>query len=541
MSEDADETTQRKRPARQFTLAAAAFLAILAVVLAGGWALDIITTNWRGEAARQRVLKRMRDHGAPIGKAALYEALPSFGGEEAEQAALEGGGLYYSAILLVRAISEERKEGLPLFNFQLEMPRPGVPVAPELTRRLTQVISAHPKLFARLAEAGERKAAAFPAFMDNSSGVNSVIRKDGVDLQTLHDLRELMRWLRLRSLERQAHHDAEGALAAVGELLRLAIAIGMEPADVGIQLVRNSAVAASTGALEQTLSRLRPEAERLARLLPLLARVEHRIDPLQVLRIQLATEAYRLQYPDLFLLTNLADSAERAADGAVAGDSGPPPHIGASGNIEGDVSFCVPDGQSQPRIDQRLREQIRERMLTHALRPGRLKLNLAERTETLLGIYLDLENEAHPEVALWADAALNKYGAGVQRMVGRGAQLAIGALANLRIAATAIRLERYHQSHGRWPATLESLPSVNRPAPSLIDPFTGDPLLFKRIEDGCIVYSVAENLTDDEGEWASSPPKLGIRRPDDRSFRLLDPARRNQLDPSADNENASDE
>lgn len=52
-------------------------------------------------------------------------------------------------------------------------------------------------------------------------------------------------------------------------------------------------------------------------------------------------------------------------------------------------------------------------------------------------------------------------------------------------------------------------------------PFTGQPFKYKRVDDGCVIYSVGPNLLDD-----------GARRReedgDDISFRLFDVAKRQQ-------------
>lgn len=71
-------------------------------------------------------------------------------------------------------------------------------------------------------------------------------------------------------------------------------------------------------------------------------------------------------------------------------------------------------------------------------------------------------------------------------------------------------------AHDRWPETLAELSEG-----ITIDPFTGEPLLYRRTNRGCIIYSVGMNLLDDGGVCDMDSDK------DDVIFRLLDADRRN--------------
>lgn len=92
----------------------------------------------------------------------------------------------------------------------------------------------------------------------------------------------------------------------------------------------------------------------------------------------------------------------------------------------------------------------------------------------------------------------------------------------LRVAATAVACERFHLKHGRFPTALaeltpDSLPTV--PA----DPYTGEPLLYKRTDDGAVVYVTGADRTDDGGKLKPASEK-GF----DIGFRLFDPTHRRQ-------------
>jgi hypothetical protein len=97
------------------------------------------------------------------------------------------------------------------------------------------------------------------------------------------------------------------------------------------------------------------------------------------------------------------------------------------------------------------------------------------------------------------------------------------AQARGRCAVAAVAAERYRRRHGAWPAVLapECLP----------DPFDGQPLRYRRLADGVVIYSVGPDGADDGGRLSddSSPP-AGT----DVGVRLWDvPHRRQPAEPEA--------
>ena len=84
-------------------------------------------------------------------------------------------------------------------------------------------------------------------------------------------------------------------------------------------------------------------------------------------------------------------------------------------------------------------------------------------------------------------------------------------------ADTGIAIERYRRKHGKLPEKLDELvPEFLPQVP--IDPFDGQPLRYGVDEQGCRIYSIGENDTDDggEGDLAGDP---------DVVFRVGAPAR----------------
>jgi hypothetical protein len=71
-------------------------------------------------------------------------------------------------------------------------------------------------------------------------------------------------------------------------------------------------------------------------------------------------------------------------------------------------------------------------------------------------------------------------------------------VATLRCLRIVNGLTDYEQQNGNPPTGLESL---ELPAASTIDPFSGDPLKLKQTDNGWVVYTVYQNGTDDGGDF----------------------------------------
>jgi hypothetical protein len=73
-------------------------------------------------------------------------------------------------------------------------------------------------------------------------------------------------------------------------------------------------------------------------------------------------------------------------------------------------------------------------------------------------------------------------------------------LANLRLALTAVALEQFRTAHdNRYPATLSEL-TPNYLDATLMDPFDGQTLRYRKQGAGYVLYSVGPDLKDDGGE-----------------------------------------
>lgn len=92
----------------------------------------------------------------------------------------------------------------------------------------------------------------------------------------------------------------------------------------------------------------------------------------------------------------------------------------------------------------------------------------------------------------------------------------------LMAAAVGVACERYRQKFGQWPLTLDMIPKdILSEIP--LDPFTGKPIIYNRLPDGIMVYTVGPDLKDDGGILDDPIKKV---RGTDFGIRIYDPALR---------------
>jgi len=82
------------------------------------------------------------------------------------------------------------------------------------------------------------------------------------------------------------------------------------------------------------------------------------------------------------------------------------------------------------------------------------------------------------------------------------------ANAQLRVAATAVAVERYRIAHSTLPETLDALtPDLLPKVP--LDPFDNQGLRYLRLDTGFTVYSVGVNAIDEKGAAPSNKDRRG--------------------------------
>ena len=82
--------------------------------------------------------------------------------------------------------------------------------------------------------------------------------------------------------------------------------------------------------------------------------------------------------------------------------------------------------------------------------------------------------------------------------------------------ALACKIHKHRE--GRFPEEIDELvPDLLDEKP--VDPFTGNPFIYKLREDGFVVYSVGSNEKDDEGRGTFQITKLVMEKDDDWPWR----------------------
>jgi hypothetical protein len=100
----------------------------------------------------------------------------------------------------------------------------------------------------------------------------------------------------------------------------------------------------------------------------------------------------------------------------------------------------------------------------------------------------------------------------------------LGDMAFLRCAVTALAAERFRRDRGRWPIRLDDLvPAYLDKVP--LDPYDGQPLRYRSVADGVLIYSVGPDERDNGGACN----REDIKAPGtDLVFRLWNPPKRRQ-------------
>lgn len=100
-----------------------------------------------------------------------------------------------------------------------------------------------------------------------------------------------------------------------------------------------------------------------------------------------------------------------------------------------------------------------------------------------------------------------------------------GAKSRLGAAVVALACERFRLEHGDWPDHPDQLTPYLPDGTIPIDPYTGRPLRFSRVEGGLVAYGLGPDLSDDGGLLHDEHRDLpGF----DLGFRLWDPDLRHQ-------------
>lgn len=293
--------------------------------------------------------------------------------------------------------------------------------------------------------------------------------------------RDVLAVLRYGVLDLAQRGDADGALADCHAMLHCGTAIGDEPFLISM-LVRVACQTASVSALERVLAQGSPSDQRLAAFQVRIEEAEAEPLFLYAVRGERAGQ--------VMMLENVR--AGKVSAGA----------IGPRGTAL-DALGVVPG------------------IMTHQITGSLCYLN-----ELVEIAKAPPETWAPPLAALEAKApGLPTLARLLAPAVTKPAAACIRNHAHLRCAATAIAVERFRLKVGRWPNSLDDLVRACHLKAVPVDPFDGQPLRFKRLEDGLVVYSTGPDRTDDNGNLDRVKP---FANGTDLGLRLWDPPKRRQ-------------
>ncbi len=297
----------------------------------------------------------------------------------------------------------------------------------------------------------------------------------------IQDTRQVAALLANDVLLRAQDGNADGALASCRGILNAARSIGDEPNMIA-QLVRIACRAVALTSLQRLLAQGEPSEESLRQFQELLEQEE----PVPLLT---------------FALRGERASIDRFLEGLQKGDVNPAV-LANNGEVEGKLLGLTP----APIIKSQRAAALRYLNRFFDV----LALDWPEQQAGLK--QLELEGRDAPLFVRLLVPAVSKVAAAQQR-----------SRAQLRCAIALVAVERYRRANGRWPEALPIVKEAGLLSRVPADPYDGQPLRYRRLDDGVVIYSVGPDGQDDGGNL---DPKNPVRPGSDLGYRLWDVPRR---------------
>jgi hypothetical protein len=309
-------------------------------------------------------------------------------------------------------------------------------------------------------------------------------------LPHLVEVRRVARLLRLDAMRQAQAGDMKQALTSCRAILNAARSVGDEPAAIS-QLVRVAVVTVACSTAERVLAQGQAADSDLAALQRLLEQEDRYNGLLTSMRAERAV-------------------AHEVYDGLETGDV--PfnqlfPDAGSDDNWFVDL-YLSGVGGNHYRAEHPLMLSLMTRCVETA------RLPLYEQAEAERQFDADVRPLCTTSSVLkMLLPAVGKFGYAERRKH-----------ADVRCTILALAAERYRRRHGDWPKSPEQLvPEFLAAIP--LDPFDGEPLRCRRLEEGLVIYAVNQDGEDDGGALDDNP---GIHLGTDIGCRLWDVKRRRQ-------------
>ncbi len=354
----------------------------------------------------------------------------------------------------------EEAEGIPLFS-KTQLPPRTEPLDDQTQALVARLIGDNEETLGLLHDAASIPDCRYP--IDLSLG-------HGTLLPHISQMRDAARLLALEATLSAERNESEAATQAVLSGYGLARSLLREPLIIS-QMVRCACDALSTQTLERVLNRVELTDAQLARLE---AAVEDSYDPNAFARAFAGERCFVL---------------ETYRDPSAVGVRGPPAVLWEVSRALGlmDLSLI--------------------RFLHYAV--AHMEIAQTEphrRQEGVAAI------EAKQKTGSRLSSLLNS----LAPVFGRVTTTELNDIARFHIARTAVAIERHRLAYDRLPQTLADLtPAFLEQVPD--DPFDGQPLRYRKLDPGYVVYSVGPDSTDDAGQ-ERQPRRHGGEPPYDITF-----------------------
>jgi len=295
-------------------------------------------------------------------------------------------------------------------------------------------------------------------------------------LTHLFETKQALLLLRLESIHHLAQGRKQQALLAVESSMRIARTLDHEPLLISF-LVRNAFLAITLNNLEQLMGRSEFTAVDLVRIQEAIAAAEHATDLRRVLQGERAYVIGSVNEPLSQILNNIAVPISTPFD------TWPKPFQR--------LALQVYDHGGYAEADLLNTLALFEELDAISILPPSDTLKKAKEIEASF-------SQSKPSMAnilttQFAGSALSVF------------KKEVALFARLRIAQTALALERFRLENGNLPKELNALtPQFLKTLP--IDPFTNKPLHYRVTEKGFRVYSTGENGQDDGGHTKAEEP-----------------------------------
>ncbi len=429
-------------------------LTALFILLGLGLLLVVAVIVWRTSLASKidARLKAIRADGFPASAAELdqwYTTVP-----EKENAAL----IYLQAtdVMAPRDSTEEAD-----FNGQLRRLPRSAPLPPELKSRLAEKVAAQRAALELLHQAAALAGSRYP--IDLNKGLMS-------DLSHLSKIKSAAQVLQQEALLNLENGRPDTAGLSLHASLRVGQSLANEPVLIS-QLVRIATDTLSTISLQRVLSRAALPDAQLTNLMTDLAKADDSQFSVRALAGERATAVryFRMSGKDIATM-----QAEPADDGAALQIPRGMGLVRATGFFERDLLFYL------------------DTMATNVLAAGLPPPQSIEVSKVASQRVIVAKKRFYILSGLLLPA--------LDKAITRFAEDS----ARLRAAQVALAIERHRLTHqNQLPASLNALvPAYLKSVP--VDPFDGEPIRYRRLPKGYVVYSIGSDGADDGG--TEKPP-----------------------------------